>query len=135
MSAVAESESGMMCHVASCGNAEIDDIKLKECTISDDDDSKMHRDTESEDVEPTSNDESPKNEGAACEKKREIIGIYRPSFPLEILFKQPEKQDYGECPICFDPLPGYLSVWSAYPKIAKISVLSRHGVKLPFLWA
>ena len=80
MSTVAESESGMMCHVASGGIAEIDDIKLKDCTISDDDDSKLKRDAESDDVEPVPSSESPKSEGAACEKKREIIGYIVQAF-------------------------------------------------------
>ena len=120
MSTVAESESGMMCHVASGGIAEIDDIKLKDCTISDDDDSKLKRDAESDDVEPVPSSESPKSEGAACEKKREIIGVYRPSFPLEILFKQPEGSNLGDCPICMIPLSLETKQWSVYSCCGKI---------------
>ena len=100
MSAVAENESGMMCHVASSGgtaelkrDTESNDVReqLKECNISDDD-SKLKKDN----------------------TEREIIGIYRPSFPDEILFKQPEGSHLGDCPICMIPLSLNEGQWSVY---------------------
>ena len=95
--------------------------KLKDCTICDDDDSKLKRDNESDVMEPTSSGASPKkNEGAACEKKREIIGVYCPSFPLEILFKQPEGSHLGDCPICMIPLSLETKQWSVYSCCGKM---------------
>jgi len=73
---------------ASCGIAEVDDIKLKECTDCDlvrycsDECQKEH---ESQHVE-------------ACKKRAAELRD-------ELLFKQPESSHIGDCPICMLPLP------------------------------
>jgi tetratricopeptide (TPR) repeat protein len=77
----------MMC-CASCGIAEVDDIKLKKCTDCDlvrycsDRCQREHR------------------------TKHEAICIKRAAeLRDEILFRQPEGTDQGDCPICFLPFP------------------------------
>ncbi len=77
----------MMC-CASCGIAEVDDIKLKKCTDCDlvrycsDRCQREHR------------------------TKHEAICIRRAAeLRDEILFRQPEGTDQGDCPICFLPFP------------------------------
>jgi len=73
---------------ASCGIAEIDDIKLKECSDCDlvrycsDACLKEHKSQHKED----------------CKKRVAELND-------EILFKQPESSHLGDCPICFLPLP------------------------------
>ena len=75
---------------ASCGIAEVDDINLKKCDDCDlvrycsDNCQREHR---------------PKHE-AACKKRAAELRD-------EILFRQPESSDLGDCPICFLPLPIY----------------------------
>ena len=75
-------------YCASCGIAEIDDIKLKDCDgcdlvkyCSDE----CQRDHKSEHEE-------------ACKKRAAELRD-------ELLFKQPESSCYGDCPICCVPLP------------------------------
>ena len=86
MSAAAESESVQCC--ASCGIAEVDDIKLKNC-----DDCDLVRycsDTCQEDHRSQHKEE--------CEKRAAELHD-------EILFKQPESTHRGDCPICCLPVP------------------------------
>eukprot|EP00985_Skeletonema_marinoi_P006181 scaffold2689_cov70-Skeletonema_marinoi.AAC.4 len=64
----------MMSCCASCGIAEADDIKLKECTNCD-----LHKE--------------------ACKKRRDV------ELRDELLFKQPESNRWGDCPICCIPMP------------------------------
>ena len=73
---------------ASCGIAEVDDIKLKNCDACD-----LVRycsDTCQEDHRP--------NHEAIC-KEREA------ELRDELLFRQPESSCFGDCPICCLPLP------------------------------
>ena len=90
MSAAAESETEgmpMQC-CASCGVAEIDDIKLKDCDGCDlvkycsdacqEDDRLQHKEE--------------------CEKRAAELHD-------ELLFKQPESTHHGDCPICCLPIP------------------------------
>eukprot|EP00984_Skeletonema_dohrnii_P005334 scaffold1874_cov89-Skeletonema_dohrnii-CCMP3373.AAC.11 len=72
----------------SCGIAEIDDIKLKEC-----DDCDLVRYCSDECQE----NHSPQHEEACKERAAELRD--------EILFKQPESTHLGDCPICCLPLP------------------------------
>ena len=89
MSAVAEEDDEInVQHCASCGIAEIDDIKLKDCD--DCDLVKYCSDQCQEDHRPDHEQE--------CEKR--AAEIYD-----EILFKQPESNHYGDCPICCLPIP------------------------------
>ncbi len=73
---------------ASCGIAEVDDIKLKECANCDlvrycsDDCEKNHKSQHEE----------------ACKKRAAELRE-------ELLFKQPESTHRGDCPICYLPLP------------------------------
>ena len=73
---------------ASCGIAEIDDIKLKECddcdlvTYCSDECQRQHKSEHEED----------------CKKRAAELRD-------ELLFKQPESSHLGDCPICLIPLP------------------------------
>jgi len=86
MSADAESDDMMFC--ASCGTAEVDDIKLKDCSAC----------------------KLVKYCNVKCQRK------HRPQHKKEckkrmaelrdeLLFKQPESSHHGDCPICCLPLP------------------------------
>ena len=86
MSAAAESESVQYC--ASCGIAGVDDIKLKNCD--DCDLVKYCSETCQEDHRSHHKEE--------CEKRAAELKD-------EILFKQPEGNHHGDCPICCLPLP------------------------------
>eukprot|EP00985_Skeletonema_marinoi_P035359 scaffold46351_cov270-Skeletonema_marinoi.AAC.3 len=73
---------------ASCGSAQVDDIKLKEC-----DDCDLVRycsDACLKEHEPTHKE--------ACVKRAAELRD-------ELLFKQPENTHLGDCPICMIPLP------------------------------
>ena len=75
-------------HCASCGKAEIDDIKLKDCNSCDlvrycSDDCEENHKSEHEE---------------ACKKRAAELRD-------ELLFKQPESTHLGDCPICMLPLP------------------------------
>ena len=73
---------------ASCGIAEVDDVKMKKCDACDlvgycsDNCQQEHR---------------PQHE-ASCKKRAAELRD-------EILFRQPESTHKGDCPICFLPLP------------------------------
>ena len=88
MSASCESVTNTMQCCASCGIAEVDDIKLKDCGGCDlvrycsDECQKDHRSEHEEE----------------CKKRAAELRD-------EILFKQPESNHYGDCPICCLPLP------------------------------
>eukprot|EP00984_Skeletonema_dohrnii_P026578 scaffold15922_cov104-Skeletonema_dohrnii-CCMP3373.AAC.9 len=73
---------------AACGIAEVDDIKLKECS--------------SCDLVRYCSDECQKNHAShheqACKKRAAELRD-------EILFKQPESSHLGDCPICCLPIP------------------------------
>ena len=87
MSAAEEGEMNMML-CASCGIAEVDDIKLKDCDGCDL--VKYCSDECQEDHRPNHEEE--------CEKRAaELLD--------ELLFEQPESSHYGDCPICYLPLP------------------------------
>ena len=73
---------------ASCGVAEIDDIKLTEC---DGCDLVRYCSDECQQEHKSVHDEACKKRGAELRD--------------EILFKQPESTHYGDCPICSLPLP------------------------------
>jgi len=82
--AVAEEEL----HCATCGIAEVDDIKLFDCNSCDlvrycSDDCQIEHKSEHED---------------ACKKRAAELRD-------ELLFKQPESTHLGDCPICMIPLP------------------------------
>jgi tetratricopeptide (TPR) repeat protein len=79
----------MMC-CASCGVAEVDDIKLKKC-----DDCDLVKYCS----DKCQQEHRPKHE-AMCKKRAAELRD-------EILFRQPESSDLGDCPICFLPLPIY----------------------------
>ena len=87
---------------ASCGVAEVDDVKLKDC-----DDCGLVRycsDDCKEDHRPQHEEECKKR---AAELKDEI------------LFKQPEGSCYGDCPICCLPVPLELSKSTLYSCCSK----------------
>ena len=84
-----EAGDEMMC-CASCGTAEVDDIKLTNCNDCD-----LVRYCS----DNCQQDHRPKHE-AACKKRAAELRD-------EILFRQPESSDLGDCPICFLPLPIY----------------------------
>ncbi len=85
MSAAAESEAMMFC--ASCGIAEVDDIKLKDC-----DDCDLVRYC----TEECKKNHRPTHEEECKSRAAELHD--------EILFKQPESSFLGDCPICCLPL-------------------------------
>eukprot|EP00984_Skeletonema_dohrnii_P000420 scaffold144_cov94-Skeletonema_dohrnii-CCMP3373.AAC.3 len=75
-------------HCASCGIAQVDDIKLSECNSCDlarycSHDCQEHHKSEHEE---------------ACKKRAAELRD-------ELLFKQPESTHLGDCPICMIPLP------------------------------
>jgi len=72
---------------ASCGVAEVDDVKLKDCSACD-----LVRYCSDE----CQNDHRPQHKGACKKRAAELRD--------EILFKQPESSDLGDCPICCLPL-------------------------------
>jgi len=88
MSAAVESESDTMLSCASCGAAEVDDIKLKECNG-------CHLVKYCSDE--CQRDHKPQHKRACKKRAAEIHD--------EILFKQPESNHLGDCPICCLPLP------------------------------
>ncbi len=86
MSAVDEEADGMLC-CASCGKAEVDDVKLKNCACNlvkycSVDCQKNHR---------------PQHKKACKKKMAEIKD--------DKLFTLPDESNWGECPICCLPLP------------------------------
>eukprot|EP00985_Skeletonema_marinoi_P008501 scaffold3865_cov86-Skeletonema_marinoi.AAC.1 len=80
-------EVAEMC-CASCGIAEVDDIKLKEC-----DDCDLVKYCS----DKCQQDHLPQHESVCKERAVELRD--------EILFRQPESSHLGDCPICFLPLP------------------------------
>jgi len=82
-----ETEAADMC-CASCGIAEVDEIKLNEC-----DDCDLVRYCS----DKCQQDHRPQHDAICKERAAELRD--------EILFKQPERTNVGDCPICFLPLP------------------------------
>ena len=88
---------------ANCGIAAVDEIKLKPCPHCDfvqycsDKCQQDHREL---------HEESCKQRAAEIreEKRAAEIGSHA-EIRDEILFKQPESTDFGDCPICFLPMP------------------------------
>ncbi len=82
----AEVDTSSFC--ASCGIAEVDDIKLKECDACD--------------LVRYCSDECQRDHASrhkeACRKRAHELRV-------ELLFKQPESSHIGDCPICCLPLP------------------------------
>jgi len=74
---------------ASCGSAEVDDIKLKECDAA----CKLVRYCS----DACEKDHRPQHEQDCKERVAELRD--------ELLFKQPESSHLGDCPICFIPIP------------------------------
>jgi hypothetical protein len=74
---------------ASCGSAEVDDIKLKECDAA----CKLVRYCS----DACEKDHRPQHEQDCKERVAELRD--------ELLFKQPENSHEGDCPICLLPLP------------------------------
>jgi hypothetical protein len=104
---------------ASCGIAEIDEIKLKECAAC-------------ESVQYCS-DECERNHRQQHERECEKRAA---ELRDEILFEQPESSCYGDCPICFLPLSHDQSksaMWSCCSKIicngCEYAHQSRNGLK------
>ena len=88
MSAADHAASDFTSVCASCGIAEIDDVKLKECDNCDlvrycSDECKKNHESEHEEV---------------CKKRAAELRD-------ELLFKQPESSHWGDCSICSLPLP------------------------------
>ena len=88
---------------ASCGIAEVDDVKLKPCEGCDlmrycsDDCKEDHR---------------PGHEAKCKERAAKLLD--------EILFKQPESSHFGDCPICFLPIPLDHDKYSFYSCCSKL---------------
>ena len=82
----AEIAADMCC--ASCGTAQVDDIKLKECDACD----LVHYCSDN-----CQQDHRSQHEQLCTERAAELRD--------ELLFKQPEGTHVGDCPICFLPLP------------------------------
>ena len=113
-----EKAGGVLCGVAevseqadevcaSCGIAEVDNVKLKKCTCElvkycSDGCRDKHREQHNEE----------------CKKRMAKIRD-------KILFTQPDSSHYGECPICFLPLPLTLDRGSVF--FACCSKLICHG--------
>ena len=97
MSADNKGRSDMTTVCASCGIAEIDEIKLKEC---DDCDLVRYCSDECREEQKSEHDE-------ACKKR---VAELRD----ELLFKQPESTHRGDCPICSLPLPLDISKATIY---------------------
>ena len=79
--------AAMMC-CASCGVAEVDDIKLKECDACD-----LVRYCS----DKCQQDHRPYHDASCKERATELRE--------EVLFRQPESRNFGDCPICFLPHP------------------------------
>ncbi len=92
----------MMC-CASCGIAEIDDIKLTQCDACDlvryccDDCKQIHKSQHEE----------------ACKKRAAELRD-------KLLFKQPESTHHGDCPICMLPLPNDPKISTVYSCCSKV---------------
>ena len=88
MSSMAEAEADADICCANCGIAEVDDIKLKDCDGCDlvkycsDKCQENHREQHE----------------AACKKRKAELRDKE-------LFEQPDGSHYGECPLCFLPMP------------------------------
>eukprot|EP00984_Skeletonema_dohrnii_P021857 scaffold11034_cov155-Skeletonema_dohrnii-CCMP3373.AAC.7 len=82
------SDELMMRFCASCGTAEVDEIKLKTC---DDCDLVRYCSVKCQ-------QEHQSQHGEMCKERAAELRD-------EILFKQPERTHVGDCPICFLPLP------------------------------
>ncbi len=80
-------EAGTSCCCASCGKAEVDDAKLKDC-----DECNLVKYCSDECME----DHRSQHEEACKKRAAELRD--------ELLFKQPEGSCYGDCPICCLPL-------------------------------
>jgi hypothetical protein len=87
---------------SSCGIAEVDDIKLKDCTACD-----LVRYCSDE----CQHEHLPEHEQACKKRAAELHD--------EILFKQPESSHLGDCPICLWPL-------SVYPTKSTLMSLPTH---------
>eukprot|EP00985_Skeletonema_marinoi_P004278 scaffold1876_cov70-Skeletonema_marinoi.AAC.1 len=100
MSAAEAEANNMFC--ASCGIAELDDIKLMDC-----DDCDLVRYCS----DKCQQDHISQHEAACKERVAELRDV--------ILFRQPESNHRGDCPICFLPLPIDLenSMMSCYSKL------------------
>ncbi len=88
MSEEKDTGNGMMLCCASCGVAEIDDIKLKKCTAC-----YLVRYCSVN----CQRDHRPKHKRACKKRAAELRD--------ELLFKQPESSHLGDCPICCLPMP------------------------------
>ena len=107
MSEGEESEAVDTCsRCASCGIAEIDDIKLKEC-----DDCDLVKYC----GDACRENHKSEHEGECKQRAAELRD--------ELLFKQPESSHLGDCPICSLPLPLDMS------KIALMACCSKHICK------
>ena len=102
MSAATEKDEDEKLCCASCGIAGIDDIKLKDC---DDCDLVKYCSDECQ------KDHFPKHEEACKKRAAELKD--------EILFRQPESSDLGDCPICCLPLPIDPEKSTLYPCCSK----------------
>ena len=85
---MSEEAEALTCCCASCGIAEIDDVKLTEC---DDCDLVRYCSDECREDHKSEHDEQCKTRAAELRD--------------ELLFKQPESSHLGDCPICSLPLP------------------------------
>ena len=83
---------------ASCGKAEVDDVKLKQC-----DDCDLVRYCSDE----CQQDHWPEHKANCKERAAELQD--------ELLFKQPESTHMGDCPICCLPIPTDTRKTSLYP--------------------
>ncbi len=88
MSEVKDTDTSITSCCASCGIAEVDDIKLKECSACD-----LVRY-----CSDTCRDDHKSQHDEACK-------IRAAELRDELLFKQPESTHLGDCPICCLPLP------------------------------
>ncbi len=124
------SEDSTMFCCASCGIAEVDDIKLVSCGVCD-----LVKYCSDE----CQQDHQSEHEEACIERAAELRE--------ELLFKQPESTHLGDCPICFLPLPFENAKCSTHDCCSKEicmgciygDVLSKRErrlkVKCPFCWA
>ncbi|KAK1733638.1 hypothetical protein QTG54_015681, partial [Skeletonema marinoi] len=83
-----DSDQNMTMCCASCGVAEVDVLKLKNCTDCD---------LVQYCSDACQQEHSPQHEAMCIERVAELRD--------ELLFKQPESSHLGDCPICFIPLP------------------------------
>jgi len=100
MSADLELEADMSC--ASCGIAQVDDIKLKRCTC------KLVRYCSVK----CQHEHRSQHKGACKKQVAELHDV--------LLFKQPESSHLGDCPICCLPLPLDESKETMYPCCSKV---------------